>query len=242
MIPDPSVRGRVLIADDEPITAHLSARTLSDAGYDVTIATDGAEALERMAHEAFDLVITDALMPQMDGFELVRTMRSSERLSRVPVLFVTGCGEEQAMSRGYRWGCDSFLVKPVRPGELIEEVDALMLKATGTSAKLNHAALSGRLDAMPIVAVLAFLHTQEQTGILKLSRFGSSGEIVLERGQLIDARVGHALWHEPALAALLGWNAGAFRFDVSDVSHVPPVLVGSFADVIERAELLRREP
>jgi CheY-like chemotaxis protein len=235
-------RGRVLIAEDDEITGHICARTLSEAGYDVTIAEDGVRALEMLSEGGYDLLITDAMMPQMDGFELVRTLRNDYDLRKIPVMFLTACDQSEALSRGFRVGADRFLVKPIRPIELIEEVDSLLMKAVGTVAQISLAALSGRLDAISVVAVLAFLHTQEASGILRLSRFGATGHIIVRDGQPIDARVDRALLHEDALATLLGWNAGSFRFEPADVSSVKAAFSEPFSELLLHADRRRRAP
>lgn len=235
-------RGRVLIAEDDEITGHICARTLTEAGYDVTIAEDGRRAFSMLCQGGFDLLITDAMMPNVDGFELVRMLRSDFDLRRLPVMFLTACDQSDALSRGFRVGADRYLVKPVRPVELIEEVDSLLMRAIGTGAQLGLAALSGRLDALSVVSVLAFLHTQEASGVLRLSRFGASGQVTVRKGQPIDARVDRVLLHEDALATLLGWNAGSFRFEPGDVSDVYAAFDEPFSELLLKADRRRRAP
>ena len=227
---------RVLIAEDDAIASAVCARALKNAGYEAVVVTSGQAALARLRAEPFHVVVADVLMPEMDGIELVRAMRADERLTRLPVLFLTGCDEETTRLRGFRAGCDSYLIKPVRPGELVDQVESLLLSAAGTSAQLSGAYLSGRLDGTSVGSILAFLHVQERSGMLRLSRFGATGEIAILSGEPRHAAVGTDLSGEAALSALLGWNAGTFRFERFDASELPVTLRGPFAQLVDRAQ------
>lgn len=227
---------RVLIAEDDPIASAVCARALKNAGYAVQTVASGEAALRELNEQHFDLVIADVMMPELDGIDLVRAMRSDERLTRLPVLFLTGCDENSTKLRGYRAGGDSYLVKPVRPGELVDHVESLLMSALGTSAQMSGAYLSGRLDGTTVGSILAFLHVQDRSGLLRLSRFGATGEIVLLAGEPRAAKLGQHLRGEEALAALLNWNAGTFRFERFDASEVKPNLSGEFAELLARAQ------
>jgi CheY-like chemotaxis protein len=230
---------RVLIAEDDPVSGAVCARALKNAGYEALVINSGEDALERLRTESFDLVVADVMMPGMDGFALVRAMRADERLTRLPVVFLTGCREQAMRMRGYRAGGDGYLTKPVRPAELVDQVESLLMSAMGTSAQLNGAYLSGRLDGTSVVSILAFLHVQERSGMLRLSRFGATGEIAILAGEPRSAFLAGELSGEAALAALLGWNAGTFRFERFDASELSTNLVGPFADLIARAQRAR---
>ena len=227
---------RVLIAEDDLLAGAICARALSNAGYEVSVAPDGRAALGLLQEGSFDLVVTDMVMPAMDGLELVRAMRDDPRLTRLPVLFLTSCSEHEMRVRGYRAGCDAYLVKPARPVDLVECVASLVSRALGTGARLGDAYLSGRLDGTSVASLLAFLHAQQRSGMLKLWRFGAYGEVAMLAGQLLTASIEGTLAGEDALAALLGWNAGTFRFERHDVSELEPQLQGSFHDLVAHAQ------
>jgi CheY-like chemotaxis protein len=233
---------RVLVAEDDPIAGAVCARALKNAGYAVELVTRGDEAWTRLQNEHFDIVVADVIMPEMDGFALVRAMREDARLTRVPVVLLTGQGAYNMRLRGFRAGCDSYLVKPVRPDELVDEVESMLMSAIGTSAQLSGAQLSGRLDGTTLASVLAFLHVQERTGVLRLARFGASGEVALAAGEPHAAYLGDEVSGEAALSAMLGWNAGTFRFELFDVTELRANLRGSFADVMERAQRGLEQP
>lgn len=226
----------VLVVDDDELSCTVCTRVLRKAGYYAEFALDGESALLRLSRERFDLVVADVMMPKMSGIDLVRAMREDERLTRLPVLFLTACHERSTLKSGYRAGCDGFLNKPIRPAELLEEVEALLLRAAGTSSQLSGSFLSGRLDGLEVASLLEFLHAQRRSGLLRLARFGANGEITIRRGELLTARVGANVHNEEALSALLGWNAGTFCFERFDVSEIEPLLPGPFAELLRRAQ------
>jgi DNA-binding response OmpR family regulator len=225
---------RVLIAEDDQTASAICVRALANAGYETAVAFDGKAALEMLQQGTFDAVVTDMIMPTMDGLELVRAMRADARLTRLPVLFLTSYTEHELRVEGYRAGCDGYLTKPVRPLELVDRVGQLVSQALGTGAQLSGAYLSGRLDGTSVRSLLQFLHAQERSGMLRLWRFGTNGEIALRQGQLLTAMVDGTLHGEEALAALVGWNAGTFRFERHDVSELESELSGSFEAVLGR--------
>ena len=227
---------RVLIAEDDQTAAAICSRALTNAGFDTSVATDGKAALEMLREGTFDMVVTDMVMPTMDGLALVRAMRADPRLTRLPVLFLTSCTEHDMRMKGFRAGCDGYLVKPVRPLDLVESVSGLLTRALGTGARLSVVYLSGRLDGTSVASLLGFLHGQTRSGLLRLWRFGAYGEIAVREGQLLTAQVDGSLHGEEALSALLGWNAGTFRFERHDVSEIESELPGTFAELIGRAE------
>ncbi|MET0282883.1 MAG: response regulator [Polyangiales bacterium] len=231
---------RVLIAEDDQTASAICVRALANAGYETAVAFDGKAALDMLQQGSFDVVVTDMIMPTMDGLELVRAMRADSRLTRLPVLFLTSYTEHEMRVQGYRAGCDGYLTKPVRPPDLVDRVSQLMSQALGTGAQLSTVYLSGRLDGMSVGSLLQFLHAQERSGMLRLWRFGAHGEIALRQGQLLTAQVDGSLRGEEALAALAGWNAGTFRFERHDVSELESELAGPFAALMRRTEPQRQ--
>src|SRR6266545_3954772 len=114
---------RLLLADDDPVQLKMINVRLHQAGFDVMTATDGFEALERAQVFRPDVIVTDVLMPHLDGFGLCLAVREDPRLAHVPVILVTSSYVEEAdRELGRRAGADHFVVR--RP-DLSELVDAL---------------------------------------------------------------------------------------------------------------------
>jgi two-component system, chemotaxis family, sensor kinase CheA len=101
----------VMVVDDSLMVRELQRSILERAGYVVRAANDGVEALSLLGDEASDLVVTDIEMPNMDGFELLRAIRSHSRMSNIPVLIVTSRSSEEDHQKGLDAGADGYIVK-----------------------------------------------------------------------------------------------------------------------------------
>jgi CheY-like chemotaxis protein len=110
---------RILVVDDEPDLRYLLRRSFERAGHQVTDAGHGAAALEAIQKAVPDLVVTDMMMPVMDGAELIRRLRSDPVTAQIPILAATG----DAQLAG---GADAVLIKPYQPQQLLAAANALM--------------------------------------------------------------------------------------------------------------------
>jgi len=117
----------ILLAEDVLSTAMLEKNVLESVGYSVVIARDGQEALDRSSQEKFDLVITDVLMPRMDGFELVSRLKKDKAYKDVPVIIVTTRESDADKRRGLEAGADSYILKSEFTSEgLLEAIERLI--------------------------------------------------------------------------------------------------------------------
>ena len=114
--PAPSSARRLLVVDDNTITRSLAERQLATLGYDVSTASDGAEAVRRAAAERFDAILMDCSMPQMDGFAATRAIREAERASgdHVTIIAMTANALDRDRDRCIAAGMDDYLAKPIR--------------------------------------------------------------------------------------------------------------------------------
>jgi two-component system chemotaxis sensor kinase CheA len=103
--------GRLLVVDDALTVRELERTILERAGFDVTVANDGIEALAHLENETFDLVLTDVEMPRMDGFALTEHIRAHPSLSNVAVLILTSLASDTDRRRGMDVGADGYIVK-----------------------------------------------------------------------------------------------------------------------------------
>ena len=123
----------LIVEDDVPITEML-LYNLEAAGFRVTHAADGAEALRAMDNEKPDLVILDWMLPKLSGIDVCRTVRRTAGLAHLPVIMLTAKGEEDDRIRGLNAGADDYVVKPFSPNELIARIHAVLRRA-GTVAE-----------------------------------------------------------------------------------------------------------
>jgi len=118
---------KILIVDDEEKSRYLLARLFSGSGHAVEEAADGKIALEMLEKEAYDLVISDILMPVMDGYALCRELRSREGLRETPFVFLTATYVDEKDERfALQLGADRFYRKPVDPRTFVREIDLLL--------------------------------------------------------------------------------------------------------------------
>ena len=120
-------RQRVLVVDDSLTTRSLERSILESRGYEVVVAADGVDALERLRSQPIDLVVSDLEMPRMDGYELTAEIRRDERLRRLPVVLVTSLDSREHRERGVAVGADAYIVKSGFDQEnLLETVAGLL--------------------------------------------------------------------------------------------------------------------
>ncbi len=121
---------RILVVEDNPDLAFGLRTNLEFEGYDVTLAGDGPAGLMRARNTAPDLMILDLMLPGMDGYQVLRTLR--EEGFPKPVLLLTARGEEADKVRGFRLGADDYVTKPFGVMELLARVEALMRRVGNT--------------------------------------------------------------------------------------------------------------
>ncbi len=118
---------RVLIADDEPFQRILIRETLAnDPSFAFIEAEDGAQALAKARHEAPDLIILDIMMPDMDGLQVCRLLKTDPKLGTIPVIMVTALNKEEDRVNALDAGADNFLSKPFEAGDLHSVVRAAL--------------------------------------------------------------------------------------------------------------------
>jgi two-component system, OmpR family, alkaline phosphatase synthesis response regulator PhoP len=113
---------KILAVDDEKNIVKLVQMNLERHGFQVITAYDGKEALQKIASEHPDLVILDVMMPYMDGFEVLQTMRRNASTREIPVIMLTAKSQDQDVFRGWQSGVDLYLTKPFNPTELVSFV------------------------------------------------------------------------------------------------------------------------
>jgi CheY-like chemotaxis protein len=114
------IRGRVLIAEDNPVNAEVAAAIVTRLGHEVTVVSNGKEVLERLQLEPFDLILLDIQMPELNGFETTRHVRQLEMLTgtRIPIIALTANAIKGDRERCLEAGADDYLSKPYSPSEL----------------------------------------------------------------------------------------------------------------------------
>ena len=209
----------VLVADDDAWILRMVSTVLEKRGYHVETSTDGEDALERALVQRPDLLVTDVMMPRMDGWTLVKALRARPDLALVPVIFLTALSSDEDRIRGFRLGADDYVPKPFR----FEELDLRVAKTlrrtqaivSDTRDQMAGAGLKGDLGQVGLSALLVLIELERKTGLLTLHGPGNEvGQILLRDGRVVHARLTDR--PEPidaeAVYYLLQWSAGEFEF------------------------------
>jgi DNA-binding response OmpR family regulator len=116
----------ILVAEDEPQTAQLIEFKLKQQGYNVTIVSNGEQALKMVGVSRPSLVILDGMMPVMDGFEVLRRIKSDGNSQDIPVIMLTAKSREKDVVTGLELGASDYIVKPFSPAELVARVKKVL--------------------------------------------------------------------------------------------------------------------
>jgi two-component system cell cycle response regulator CtrA len=168
---------RVLLVEDELTSAKGIAMMLKSGGAVVDTADTGEEALELVRHYDYDIIILDLMLPDMDGYEVVRRLRASR--IEMPVLILSGLSRPQAKVKGFGLGADDYITKPFDKAELLARIQALVRRSKGYSQPmLRIGQLQLNLDSREVTVAGRPVHlTGKEYAILEL--------LVLRKGMVL---------------------------------------------------------
>jgi len=165
---------KILIIDDNP-------KYLADAlplyGYEVDVATDGLQGIKKLTSDKcfYDMVLLDVMMPNMDGWETLKTIRSNKKLENIPIIMITALNEEQKEISGLKFGADDYVVKPFILPNLLARIEALLRRSTWQKEKVNNVDLKfvqeGEIEPL----------TTREKEILKMVAQGASNNDIAEK-------------------------------------------------------------
>lgn len=123
---DAADKARILVADDDPVFRELAASCLTKAGYEVGLASEGAEAMSMLLGGRFDLAMVDLIMPRIDGLRLLGLIRATPKLRVLPILVVTSEEDPLVHKEGLQVGANDYLIKPIEWASLPERIETLL--------------------------------------------------------------------------------------------------------------------
>ena len=116
---------RVLLAEDEPNIAESITFLLERAGFEVTVENDGRGALDAVMADSPDVLVLDVMLPGLDGYEILRTLRADRERESLPVLMLTAKGQREDREMALKCGADLFITKPFSNAEIVSAVRKL---------------------------------------------------------------------------------------------------------------------
>lgn len=121
----------ILAVDDEANVRRIVQLLLTRAGYRVTLANDGFEAMARIAEERPDLIVLDVMMPHMDGFETLKRLKADPDLRDIRIVMLTARAQDEDIFEGERLGAEEYVTKPFTPQELLRAVEVALSLGAG---------------------------------------------------------------------------------------------------------------
>ena len=245
-------KNRLLLVDGDPKSLRVLDVSLKKAGFDVTTATSGREALSLLEASQPDLIISDTDLDEMDGFELCSQIKARPEWTKIPFIFVSGRKSIEDKIRGLELGVDDYLTKPIYIKEIGIRVRTALQRAERErmeSRREGRTRFAGDLSDVGVVDLVQTIELNRKSGIIHIvNRDTRRGSIFFRDGKVIDAEVGR-LSGASAIYRLFSWSEGQFavefkqirRHDVID-TPMAPLLMEGMRRLDESAHLLERLP
>jgi CheY-like chemotaxis protein len=219
----PLAKQQLLLVDADPRSVRVLEVSLKKAGFSVTTASDGQDALSKIAFSTPDLVLTDTRLPRLDGYELVRKLKDNPEHAAIPVVFLTSQKSIEDKIRGLELGVEDYLTKPIFVRELIARVNLLLAKRTHQSLATNtpngrRTRLSGDLEDMGVVDLLQTFEVGRKSGVARIESSGRVAVVYFRDGKVVDAELGRLCGEEAVYRSLI-WSAGTFEVEFCPVDR-----------------------
>lgn len=245
----------VLIVEDNGPLREKTVRIFQKAGYEVLAASNGMEALALVDRQPPDILVTDVVMPRMDGWSLVRRLRSRAGTAFIPVIFLSGLESEEHRMYAFKLGADEYVRKPYKPRELLAKVNDTLarrsqlwhtLQAQGFSRpRGGPPGLHGSLEQLGLASLFTLFEMECRSGRLVLTRAdeGQSATAIIREGRIVQARVSDKpkLRGQESVLELLRWDYGIFEFQPGVVGVADEVQSPTAALLLEGARRLDEE-
>jgi len=228
-------RQNLLLVDGDPASLRLTEISLKKAGFSVTAASTGREALEKCQISPPDLVISETRMKELDGFELCRSLREDERFRSIPFVFLTGEKSVEDKVRGLELGVDDYLTKPIYIKEIVARVRMLLQRRDRErlERKEGRAGFTGSLGEMAMVDLVQTLELGRKSGVMRIVSLEHRRATVWFRdGQIVDCETG-SLVGEPAFYRVLHWSDGDFAVEFGPIEREPRISLSTRSLLLE---------
>ncbi|HEY8076845.1 MAG TPA: response regulator, partial [Labilithrix sp.] len=215
---------KILLVDSDLRSLRILEVSLRKAGYNVTCAHDGNEALDVAMHQTPDLVIADTRLPKLDGYGLVRRLKERAESQAVPVIFLADQRSVEDKIRGLELGVEDYLAKPIFVRELLARVTVVLAKrqqeamTTHRSSQTIKTRFAGSIHDMTVVDLLQTFEVSKKSGTITFKSGARLGHVWFKDGRMIDAEVG-ALRGEEAVYRLLVWSEADFEVDFGAIDR-----------------------
>ena len=229
---------KIMIIDDDQTTIAFLKKILQNRGIQTEQAKNGQEALERIETSKPDLIISDIMMPELDGFSLYERLRESCNTADIPFIFLSAKDEPEDQLKGLRMGADEYLLKPFNAENILTAIDKVMEKAARVKGLKADVDIGGNLETIGLNEVVQIIELSGKTGkLVLLSCTGDNhGTVYIRNGNIINARVNN-LEGEEAFFDLADMNKGFFTFYICDLDTGETIFRENMALLMDASRL-----
>ena len=210
----------LLLVDGDVKSLRVLEVSLKKAGFNVTTAVSGGDALEKVETAQPDLIISDTRMPEMDGFEFLQRLKAKTEWSAIPFIFLTAQKSVEDKIRGLELGVEDYLTKPIYIKEILTRVRILLQKRQRDiigERRDQRTKFTGQLSDMAVVDLIQTIEISRKSGVIHFKGLsGRRAAIYFRGGKVIDAELGR-LEGADAVYRLLVWSDGEFEVEFKNV-------------------------
>lgn len=217
----------LLLVDGDAKSLRVMEVSLKKAGFQVTTAIHGKDALEKVQISPPDLVLSETRMAEMDGFELCKVLKSDDRFRHIPFVFLTSQKAVESKVKGLETGAEDYLTKPIYIKEVVTRVRMILQKVEKEriEKKETRAGFTGSLSDMGVVDLVQTFEIGRKTGVIKLEG-ERVGTVYFKEGRVIDAELGR-LRGENAFYRMLNTFEGQFEVSFTPVDRAERIEVST---------------
>lgn len=232
--------GLALVVDDDELYRERATKALQDIGLEVIIAHNGVDALGQALRRRPNVIVSDVNMPEMDGWQLLRLIRSRPSLAQIPVVFLTRLTSDGERLMGYRLGVDDYVSKPFTAAELGARVRRIIERARAQGGAPANQGLRGELAQVALASLLSLAEMERRTGVLTVVRGDEKAVLHVREGAVVKLDLGPSFASKTPLDRffhVLSWSQGRFELAASEVDCVDELRLKSSYVLLEHARL-----
>jgi len=228
----------ILIVEDDDHTLELIATVLETNGYEIETQQSGRAALASIKKKTPDLIISDIMMPEMNGLELIKTLKLDPVKSQIPFLFLSAKISVHDRVKGLDLGADDYICKPFMMEELLARVKSrLRINNELQIARRSEGELSGDLSIFPVIDLIQILKLEKKTGEIRVMDKTLKAEIRINSGEIVDVSYGDYSGLK-AFRSIIAIQKGRFSFLSSETMFEEKIKLNTQELIVESARQL----
>jgi CheY-like chemotaxis protein/fatty acid-binding protein DegV len=231
------MKGKILIVDDDPLILEFLGKKLMESGYVVETSPDGKEALRKIYDSEPSLIISDILMPNMDGYQLQQKLLDNPKTAKIPFIFLSVKNSPTDQLDGLRRGADDYLCKPPDVNDLFKTIDRVLTR----SKKLRQpeADFTGNSALLDLSDLIQLIGLDNKSGTLQFKgpNGDAIGELVFDKGALIYAK-SNDLEGEEAFYEIFALNDGFYEFYGGTSSVIPNITSKAMSILLDASRIV----